>query len=70
MSRASKADADKAFAALDVEINKLITDLQSYKLSGDMQKLNDAMIGSFPDFQKLLPDLKRAASAGDVAKVA
>lgn len=69
-SVASGADADSAFAAMDAEVAKLIADLRSYKLSGDVQKLNDAMVGIFTDFQKTLPDLKSAAMAGDAAKVA
>lgn len=69
-SPGSKEDANKTFAAIDADISQTIAELKSYKLSGDMAKVNSGMVAIFEDFKRQIPEIKTAAETGNAAKVA
>jgi hypothetical protein len=62
-SNSTQADVNKAFDTYGDQIGKLVKDLQGLKVSGDLAKLNTALIGVFQDLQKQIPDLKKSVAS-------
>ena len=72
-SAAPSGSADEqvslAFDALDKELVKTIDELKALNLPNDLKKMNDGMILLFEEFRKQVPEMKKAALAGDSARV-
>jgi hypothetical protein len=68
-SGSANEQVSQAFDALDKELAKTIDELKALNLPNDLKKMNDGMILLFEEFRKQVPEMKKAALAGDSAKV-
>jgi septation ring formation regulator EzrA len=68
-SVSNKDQLVKAVDQLETDLNTSINDLKALKPPKEAQQVNGQLISALDDFKKQLPDIKKAASAGDLAKL-
>lgn len=68
-SLSAEANAAAAFDQMDKQLETIIKDMKALKSTKEVNEVNAGLVSAIESFRTQLPEAKKAAAAGDIAKM-